>query len=305
MKIKAYFCYPTFISMEKIAPSELMVNSDGSIFHLHLRPEQLADTVILTGDPARVQQVSKFFHTIECQQQSREFVSATGIYKGLRLTVLSTGIGTDNIDIVLNELDALANINMVTRTINPDHRSLRIIRLGTSGALQPDIPIGSLLLSTISIGFDGLINWYANHNTISLSDYEDAFVRHMKWSDRLPAPYFIPNAQALINLFAPIALTGMTISAPGFYGPQGRVLRLPLQDPDLLEKIESFRYCGNRICNFEMEGSAIAGLSALLGHYAVTVCLIIANRYLQQGNTSYIAQMDSVIEQVLERLLVF
>ena len=290
--------------MTPIAPSELMVNSDGSIFHLHLHPEQLADTVILTGDPARVYQISRFFHSIECHMQSREFVSATGSYQGTRMTVLSTGIGTDNIDIVLNELDALANINLTTRTINPNHRSLRIIRLGTSGALQPDIHIGALLLSKISIGFDGLLNWYANRERVSLLDYENAFIHHMNWSEKLPTPYFVPNSPALCNLFIPISTSGMTISAPGFYGPQGRVLRLPLHDPDLLEKIESFRFGNDRICNFEMEGSAIAGLSALLGHEAVTVCLIIANRYLQQGNTSYLGQMDKAIEQVLDRLVV-
>ena len=288
--------------MQAIAPSELMVNSDGSIFHLHLKPEQLADTVILVGDPARVHTITRFFNTVESQQQSREFVSATGTYKGCRVTVLSTGIGTDNIDIVLNELDALANIDLSTRIPKSSHRRLRLVRIGTSGALQPDIPIGSLLLSAISIGFDGLLNWYASHSGVTLPDYEAAFVQHMKWSNRLPAPYFVPNSSELINLLAPISSAGMTISAPGFYGPQGRVLRLPLQDPNLLEKIESFRYNGHRICNFEMEGSAIAGLSALLGHQAATICLIIANRYQMQSNTSYNSLMDGFIQKVLDKL---
>ena len=302
MKIKAYFCRLTFVSMKKMAPSELMVNSDGSIFHLHIKPEQLADTVILVGDPARVQQISQFFSSIECRQQSREFFSTTGVYKGCRMTILSTGIGTDNIDIVVNELDALANIDLNARTVKPKHRSLRLVRIGTSGALQPDIPLGALLLSKISIGFDGLLNWYASRDSVSLLDYEEAFVRHMKWSDRWPAPYFVPNTPTLVDLFAPISTSGMTISASGFYGPQGRVLRLPLHDPNLLEKIESFRYLDNRICNFEMEGSAIAGLSALLGHQAVTICLIIANRYKQQSNTSYASLMNSFIEKVLDKL---
>ena len=300
---KTYICCFTFTAMKRLAPSELMVNDDGSIFHLHLKPEQLADTVILTGDPARVAQVSRFFHTIECNVQSREFVSVTGSYKGERMTALSTGIGTDNIDIVINELDALANIDLTTRTILPNHRTLRIIRLGTSGAVQPDIPIGTLLRSKISIGFDGLINWYANRDHVSLLDYEHAFVHHMEWSERLPAPYFVPNSPQLLHLFEPISISGMTISAPGFYAPQGRVLRLELQDPHLLTKIESFNYNQDRICNFEMEGSAIAGLSALLGHQAVTVCLIIANRHLLQGNPSYLSQMEGAIESVLERLI--
>ena len=291
-----------FTAMQTIAPSELMINSDGSIFHLHLHPQELADTVILTGDPARAQRVSQFFQRVECKHQSREFVSATGWVKGARMTVLSTGIGADNIDIVLNELDALANIDLTTRTVKETHRSLRILRLGTSGALQPDIPLGSLLSSKISIGFDGLLNWYANRNSVTLPDYEHAFVRHMTWGEQLPAPYFAANSPTLLELFAPVAAQGMTISAAGFYGPQGRVLRLPLQDPELLDKIETFRYKGDRICNFEMEGAAIAGLSALLGHQALTVCLIIANRYLQQGNTSYISLMDSAIEQVLDKL---
>jgi len=279
-----------------------MVNSDGSIFHLHIKPEQLADTVILVGDPARVERVSQFFGSIECRQQSREFFSATGDYKGHRMTVLSTGIGTDNIDIVVNELDALANIDLSALTVKPKHRSLRLVRIGTSGALQPDIPIGTLLLSKISIGFDGLLNWYASRDSVSMLEYEEAFVHHMKWSNRWPAPYFVPNTPALVHLFEPISTSGMTISASGFYGPQGRVLRLPLHDPGLLEKIESFRYQENRICNFEMEGSAIAGLSALLGHEAVTICMIIANRYKQQSNTSYVSLMDGFIEKVLDKL---
>ncbi|MDR2585681.1 MAG: nucleoside phosphorylase [Prevotellaceae bacterium] len=288
--------------MQKIAPSELMINSDGSIFHLHLLPNELADTVILVGDPDRAYRVSEFFDSVEFKRQSREFVSATGLYKGCRMTVLSTGIGTDNIDIVLNELDALSNIDFDLRIPKSTHRSLRIVRVGTSGALQPDIPIGTHLLSAISVGFDGLLNWYAGRDQISLLDYEYAFVDHMKWSNQLPAPYFVPNSPSLIDLLLPISIPGITISAPGFYGPQGRVLRLPLLDPDLLNKIESFGHKGQRICNFEMEGSAIAGLSALLGHEAATICFIIANRHLHQSNTSYKPLMDRFIESVLNKL---
>ncbi|MCL1973286.1 MAG: nucleoside phosphorylase [Bacteroidetes bacterium] len=288
--------------MSAIPPSELMVHADGSIFHLHLRPEQLADTVVLVGDPGRAQHISTFFNSVEFEQHSREFVSATGDYRGTRITVLSTGIGTDNIDIVLNELDALANIDLTTRTIKTHHRSLRLVRLGTSGALQPDIPIGRLILSKISIGFDGLLNWYAGRERVCLADYEEAFVAHMEWPSGLPAPYFVPNSLQLADLLTPISAQGMTVSAPGFYGPQGRVLRLPLRDAGLLDKIESFRFQGDRICNFEMEGSAIAGLSALMGHQSATICLIIANRYQKQSNTSYQNLMDQSIELVLDKL---
>ena len=288
--------------MRTIPPSELMVNADGSIFHLHLHPDQLADTVVLVGDPGRAQHISTFFNTLECRQHSREFVSATGTYRGARMTVLSTGIGTDNIDIVVNELDALANIDLKTRCIKANHRPLRLIRLGTSGALQADIPIGSMVLSTISIGLDGLLHWYAGREKVCLADYQDAFVAHMHWPSGLPLPYFVANSLQLTELLSPISISGMTVTAPGFYGPQGRVLRLPLIDAQLLDKIESFRYRGDRICNFEMEGSAIAGLSALLGHQSATICLIIANRYQKQSNTSYSNLMDQAIEHVLDKL---
>jgi Uridine phosphorylase len=288
--------------MRKIAASELMLNADGSIFHLHLQPEQLADTVILVGDQGRAKRISEIFESQECSQQSREFMSATGLYKGKRMTVLSTGIGTDNIDIVVNELDALVNIDLQTRQPKSEHHSLRLVRLGTCGALQADIPIGSLILSKISIGFDGLLNWYADRDKVSLLDYEAAFVAHMHWAKALPAPYFVAASADLVRRFAPICVSGMTISAPGFYGPQGRVLRLPLIDPDLLEKVEAFRYKDDRICNFEMEGSAIAGLAALLGHEALTVCVAIANRYLQGSNTSYQDMMESAIVKVLDTL---
>ena len=288
--------------MKKIAASELMLNADGSIFHLHLHPEQLADTVILVGDQGRAKRISEIFENVEYCLQSREFLSATGLYKGKRMTVLSTGIGTDNIDIVVNELDALVNIDLQTRQPREEHHSLRLVRLGTCGALQADIPIGSLILSKISIGFDGLLNWYADRDKVSLLDYEAAFVQYMHWAKALPAPYFVAASEDLVRRFAPICVSGMTISAPGFYGPQGRVLRLQLVDPDLLEKVEAFRYNDDRICNFEMEGSAIAGLAALLGHEALTVCVAIANRYLQGSNTSYQDLMEAAIVKVLDTL---
>jgi len=288
--------------MKPIAPSELIVNDDGSIFHLHLLPHEIADTIILVGDPGRVESVSAQFSKIEVKKSSREFVTHTGTYKGTRLTVLSTGIGTDNIDIVVNELDALANIDLKTRTPKEAHRTLRLVRLGTSGALQPDLVLGSMVSSHISIGFDGLLNFYARRNEISLLDYEAAFLKHTAWNELCAKPYFVENSRELIALFADATSEGMTISAPGFYGPQGRVLRLPLADMQLNEKIESFRFNGKRITNFEMEGSAIAGLSKLLGHKSLTICTIIANRAILDMNVDYKKAVNNMIEMALEKL---
>jgi len=288
--------------MKPIASSELIVNDDGSIFHLHLLPHEIADTIILVGDPGRVASVSAQFSKIEVKKSSREFVTHTGIYKGSRLTVLSTGIGTDNIDIVVNELDALANIDLKTRIPNAAHRTLRLVRLGTSGSLQPDLALGSMVSSHVSIGFDGLLNFYARRNEISLLDYEAAFLKHTAWNALCAKPYFVENSRELIELFADSTSEGMTISAPGFYGPQGRVLRLPLADMQLNEKIESFRFNGKRITNFEMEGSAIAGLSQLLGHKSLTVCTIIANRAILDMNVDYKKAVSNMIEMALEKL---
>jgi len=289
-------------SMKPIAPSELIVNDDGSIFHLHILPEDLADTVILVGDPGRVASVSAHFSKVEVKKSSREFVTHTGVYKGTRMTVLSTGIGTDNIDIVVNELDALANIDLKTRIPKDTHRTLRLVRLGTSGSLQPDLALGSMVSSHICIGFDGLLNFYARRNEFALRDYEAAFLKHTAWNELCAKPYFVENSRELIDLFADTTCEGMTISAPGFYGPQGRVLRLPLADPLLNEKIESFRHNGKRITNFEMEGSAIAGLSKLLGHKSLTICTIIANRAILDMNVDYKKTVGSMIEMALEKL---
>ena len=260
--------------MQPIPYSELIINSDGSIFHLHIKPHELADTVILVGDPGRVKMVSGYFSTVESQAENREFVSATGLYKGKRITVVSTGIGTDNIDIVVNELDALANIDFQTRTIKPEHRKLTILRLGTSGGLQPHLKLGDFVFSAISIGFDGLLNFYARRNEICLLDYEAAFIEHTHWSKQHTSPYFVRASEKLAQLFSDVSVPGMTISAPGFYGPQGRVLRLPLANPQINELIESFRFNDQCITNFEMESSAIAGLAQLLRHDAGTVCCI-------------------------------
>jgi len=288
--------------MSQIPSSELIINSDGSIFHLHIKPEELADTVILVGDPGRVELVASFFDSREFIRSSREFVTVTGSYKGKRITVLSTGIGTDNIDIVINELDALANIDLKTREPKNEHKKLRILRIGTSGAIQPEIPLGSFVFSHISVGCDGLLNWYANRDSISMLDMEHAFTQHVNWPEQLPAPYFAKASQSLISLFEDVTVKGVTISASGFYGPQGRVLRLPLAMPDMVQKFESFSFKGDKITNFEMEGSAIAGLCALLEHDAATVCCIIANRHLHESQPDYKPYVKKLVELSLERL---
>ena len=288
--------------MEKIGASELIINSDGSVFHLHLKPEELADTVILVGDPGRVELVSSFFDTVEVRKASREFVSATGTYKGCRITVLSTGIGCDNLDIVMTELDALVNIDFSSRQVKENLRSLRVLRIGTSGAIQPDIPVGSSVFSHISIGADGLLNWYADRDEVSYKEMEDAFVAHTGWDSRLPAPYFARASQELIDLFADVTVKGVTVSASGFYGPQGRVLRVPLAMPDMMEKFESFRFDDWRVTNFEMEGSALAGLAAKLGHRAGTVCCIIANRYHKGAEPDYKELVKNLVVLALDRL---
>lgn len=286
----------------KIAESELIINSDGSVFHLHLRPEELADNVILVGDPGRVDMVAEYFEEKEFRHQSREFVSITGKYKGTRITVLSTGIGTDNIDIVMNELDALANIDFATREIKEQKRSLNIIRIGTSGAIQPDIPLGSFVFSHISVGCDGLLNWYADRDRIVVPEIGEAFKKHTGWNTHLTDPYFVRAGQKMTEKFSDCTIKGMTIAASGFYGPQGRVLRLPLAMPDMLDTFESFRFGEWRVTNFEMEGSAIAGIAAHLGHNAGTVCCIIANRHLKSSNPDYKPQVRKLVELVLEKM---
>ncbi len=285
------------------APSELIINDDGSVFHLHVRPEQLASKVILVGDPGRVSLVASHFDIIECDITSREFHTTTGIYRGKRITVLSTGIGCDNIDIVVNELDALANIDFATRTQKTEFRQLEMVRIGTCGGLQPDTPVGTYVCSRKSIGFDGLLNYYAGRNAVCDLPFEKAFTRHMQWNPQKGAPYVIDNdTDLLARINQGDMVDGVTISAGGFFGPQGRKLRIPLEDPDQNEKIMAFEYAGQRITNFEMEGSAIAGLSRLLGHKAMTVCMVIANRRAKEANTSYKNSIDNLIEKVVERI---
>lgn len=286
----------------RIPESELIINSDGSAFHIHIKPEELADNVILVGDPGRVDMVSELLSDIEFRHESREFVSVTGKFNGKRVTVLSTGIGPDNIDIVATELDALANVDFATREVKPEHRSLNILRIGTCGAIQPDIPIGSFILSHISIGLDGLLNWYGGRENVTIAPMEEAFKEHVGWNKYLPSPYFVKASDKLIEKFKDVTLKGVTLCAGGFYGPQGRVVRLPLAMPDMVSKFESFRYEEWRITNFEMEGSALAGLARQLGHEAVTVCCAIANRHLKSSNPDYKALVRSLVKLSLERL---
>lgn len=290
---------------KKFEESELIINSDGSIFHLHLNPEQLADKVILVGDPGRVPTVASHFDEKECEIESREFRSVTGRYKGKRITVVSTGIGCDNIDIVLNELDALANIDFNSREEKDQLRSLEIVRIGTCGGLQPHTPEGTFIASVKSIGFDGLLNFYAGRNEICDLDFEEAFLSSMQWkgSQCISHPYVVDADPSLIERIArPDMVEGVTIACGGFFGPQGRELRIPLADPHQNSKIMSFRYGPYCITNFEMESSAVAGLSKLMGHKALTVCMVIANRVAGKANPNYKNSIDTLIRTVLERI---
>lgn len=290
--------------MRTIPSSELIVNDDGSIFHLHLKPDELADTVILVGDPDRSSMVASYFDRVEHSAANREFRCHTGTLNGVRLTVVSTGIGCDNIDIVMNELDALANVDFAARVVKPgpQRRSLRIVRLGTCGAVQPDIPLGALVMSAVSGGIDGLLNFYADSEAVRDLRLEEAFVRQTGWDERLARPYFVRNDAGLIELFGDVAIRGLTLSAPGFYAPQGRVVRLPLARPDYLEKIERFEHEDLRVTNLEMESSAIAGLAALLGHRALTVCTVIAQRTAGDSKPDYAAFVRNMVETALAKL---
>lgn len=285
------------------AESELLINADGSIFHLHLRPEQLADKVILVGDPERVPVVAQHFDQKEFELQSREFHTITGSYQGKRITVVSTGIGCDNIDIVLNEIDALANIDFTTREEKDNLRQLEIVRIGTCGGLQPDTPEGTYIASVKSIGFDGLLNYYGGRDSVCDLKLEQAFVNHMQWNPQKGAPYVVDaDAELIERIASKDMVRGITVACGGFFGPQGRELRIPLADPQQNEKIESFAYHGLRITNFEMESSAVAGLSRLLGHKAMTCCLVIANRRTGNANTGYKNTIDGLIRTVLDRI---
>ena len=283
--------------------SELIINQDGSCFHLHLKPEFLADHVILVGDPARVNTVAAHFDSIEHEVSNREFHTITGTYKDKRITCQSHGIGCDNIDIVVNELDTLANIDYATRTEKPEHRTLTMVRIGTCGGLQPFTPTGSFVASVKSIGFDGLLNYYAGRNVVCDIPMERAFTEHMQWDSIKGAPYVaVADAELIEQIAQDDMVRGYTVACGGFYGPQGRQLRADIADPEQNQKIESFEYDGMKICNFEMESSALAGLASLLGHRAMTCCMVIANRYAKEMNTDYKKSLDTLIKMVLDRI---
>lgn len=288
-----------------IAPTELPINKDGSVFHLHVKPGQLANKIILVGDPGRVSMVASHFKQVECNVQNREFHTITGTYQGKRISCVSTGIGCDNIDIVMNELDALVNVDFTNREVKDEIRQLEIVRIGTSGGLQPNTPIGTFVCSERSIGFDGVLNFYAGRDAVCDLPMERAFINHMGWTGTLCAPtaYAIHADEELVNrIAAKDMVRGITIAGNGFYGPQGRNVRIQPADPHQNTKIESFEYDGLHITNLEMESSALAGLSKLMGHKATTVCMIIANRLIKEMNTGYKNTIDHLIKTVLDRI---
>lgn len=296
------FYYKLFITMRIIPSDQLPINSDGSIFHLHLKPEQLADKVVLMGDPGRVPVVAGYFDSVEFDMQSREFRTITGMYKGKRITAISHGIGCDNLDIVMTELDALANIDLEKRVVKEDFRQLTMVRIGTCGGLQPFAPIGSYVISEISMGMDGLIFFYEKGETISDFLLAQQFTEFTRWNEHLAAPYFIHADKELTERIGHDMVRGITISASGFYGPQGRHVRLPLSNPDQNKLIEEFEYKDLKITNYEMESSALAGMAALMGHKATTACLVIAGRYSGGMNTDYKGSFEGLITNVLDRI---
>ena len=286
-----------------IPPSEFIINSDGSVFHLHLLPEQLTDRIILVGDPARVNMVAEFFDTRTFEVSSREFHTIGGTYRGKPIMCLSHGIGPDNIDIVINELDALANVDFATREVRDKLRSLTMVRIGTSGALQPEITLGTPVIAAMSAGFDGVLNYYAGRNEVAHSDIEEAVCEATGWNPLWAKPYFVDADASLVDrIGGDDMMRGITISAVGFYGPQGRCLRMPLANPDLNERIEKFEFNGKRITNYEMESAPLAGLGRLMGHQCMTVCSIIANRYNNKANPNYKSGIRDLIATVLDRI---
>ena len=288
--------------MRTMPASELVINDDGSIVHLHLLPEQLADTVILVGDPGRVALVAEHFDTKECEVANREFRTVTGTYRGKRMTVLSTGIGIGNIDICVTELDALANVDFATRQEKAEKRQLTLVRLGTSGAIQPDIRVGEFVFSRTSCGFDGLLSYYKGRDAVCDLELEEAFVRHTGWYEKMPRPYFVDADKTLFEHFRDTTREGITIAAPGFYAPQGRWVRPEPPDARLNAKIESFHFGRRRLTNFGMEGSALAGLASLMGHRAATICTIIAQRIAHEANTDYKPHVKRMISMALDKL---
>lgn len=291
------------MNKRRIQSSEMIINPDGTIFHLHLHPSQLCDSIILVGDPGRVDMVASFFDTKTFEVSSREFHTIGGTYKGKPIMCLSHGIGPDNIDIVMNELDALANVDFETREVKPEHRTLTLVRVGTSGALQPELIIGTPVIAERSIGFDGVLNYYAGRNDVADLDFERAFCEAVNWSSLLAAPYVVKSNHDLVEQIGRDDMVrGCTISAVGFYGPQGRELRLPLANPDLNKMIEAFRYEGRPVTNYEMESAPLQGLALLMGHRAMTVCSIIANRVNTTASPNYKTAVRDLIQTVLDRI---
>ncbi|MDE5773228.1 MAG: nucleoside phosphorylase [Muribaculaceae bacterium] len=289
---------------DRIIPaSELIINSDGSVFHIHLRPDQLRDKIILVGDPDRVDMVASYFDTVDYDVRSREFHAIGGTYKGKPLMCISHGIGPDNIEIVVTELDALANIDFETRKVRKEHRTLEMVRVGTSGSLQEDIHLGDFVMASKGTGFDGILNFYADRNTVCDLEFENAFVKHTGWIPTWAAPYTVnADAELMERIGRGEMIFGYTMAAVGFYAPQGRMVRLPLADPKLNEKIESFRYNGKPVTNYEMESACLQGLAALLGHKAMTVCCIIAERRETKANTDYKPSVAKLVKTVVDRI---
>ena len=287
---------------QPIPASQLVLNNEGAIYHLNLHPDQLADDVLLVGDPGRVELVASFFDKIEVERQNRELVTRTGYFNGKRITVLSTGMGTDNLDIVMNELDTLANIDLKTRMPKETHRSLNLIRIGTCGALQPDIEPGNKVATRYAIDLDGLLYFYEKHKEVNEIAMRDAFIKQMDYPKDLPKPYVVEGSKALFDKLAEGYYQGVTATAPGFYGPQGRTLRMRLSYPENNSKIENFDYQGWRVCNFEMESSALYGLGKMMGHNCLTICVAIANRVTEKFTTDYHPYVRKLVEDTLIRL---
>lgn len=290
---------------KRIPESELIINTDGTVFHLHIHPEDVADLVLLVGDPGRVSMVANFFDegSITCDVQARELHTKTGTYHGKRVTCISTGMGTDNIDIVMTELDALVNVDFKTRLPKTEHRRLKILRIGTCGAIRPEIPLGSYIFSKVSVGFDSVLNWYADWEKVTDQAMEKAMMKHMDWPERFSTPYFVRASETLSEIFKDVTVQGITMSAPGFYGPQGRSVRLKCTIPDLVQRLETFEYGDLKVTNIEMESSALAGMAGMLGHDAGTICLAIANRYIRVSNPDYKQLMCNLVQTILDRLL--
>ena len=287
---------------QPIPASQLVLNNEGAIYHLNLHPDQLADNVIMVGDPGRVDMIASFFDKIEVERQNRELDTRTGWFNGKRITVLSTGMGTDNLDIVMNELDALANIDLKTRMPKETHRSLNLIRIGTCGALQPDIEPGNTVATRYAIGLDGLLYFYEKHKEVNEIAIRDAFIKQMDYPKDLPMPYVVEGSKVLFDKLAKGYYQGITATAPGFYGPQGRTLRMHLSYPENNHKIEEFEYQSWRVCNFEMESSALYGLGKMMGHNCLTVCVAIANRVTEKFTTDYHPYVRKLVENTLIRL---